>query len=243
VTARRLGLLLPSSGTVQEVDFYRRVPSHVTVHAARMRLPATTEADEIRMLDAHVLPAAADLATMRPDVVVFSCTSAGALRGRDYEIRLCGQIGEAARAPVVSTMQAVRDELRDLRVRSVAVVTPYPEALTGPIRAGLEADGLAVPAAAGLGLTDSLEIAAVPPEAIVRFAVETFRRGPADAVLVACCTFRGFDARDAIAAQLGVPVVTSNQAALGAALRLLDGNGGAPRGAGRAEGGGATLSD
>ena len=136
MTARRLGLLLPSSGTVQEVDFYRRVPSHVTVHAARMRLPATTEADEIRMLDAHVLPAAADLATMRPDVVVFSCTSAGALRGRDYEIRLCGQIGEAAGAPVVSTMQAVRDELRDLRVRSVAVVTPYPEALTGPIRAG-----------------------------------------------------------------------------------------------------------
>jgi maleate isomerase len=140
-------------------------------------------------------------------------------------------------------MQAVRDELRHLRVRSVAVVTPYPEALTDPIRAGLEADGLAVPAAAGLGLTDSLEIAAVPPEAIVRFAVETFRRGPADAVLVACCTFRGFDARDSIVAQLGVPVVTSNQAALGAALRLLDGNGGAPRGARRAAGGGATLSD
>jgi maleate isomerase len=137
VTTRRLGLLLPSSGTVQEVDFYRRVPSHVTVHAARMRLPATTEADEIRMLDAHVLPAAADLATMRPDVVVFSCTSAGALRGRDYEIRLCGQIGETAGAPSSSTMQAVRDELRGLRVRSVAVVTPYPEALTGPIQAGL----------------------------------------------------------------------------------------------------------
>jgi len=53
-------------------------------------------------------------------------------------------------------------------------------------------------------------------------AVETFRRGPADAVLVACCTFRGFDARESIAAQLGVPVVTSNQAALGAALRVLD---------------------
>ena len=99
--ARRLGLLLPSSGTVQEVDFYRRVPSHVTVHAARMRLPATTEADEARMLDAHVLPAAADLATIRPDVVVFSCTSAGALRGRDYEVRLCEDIAAAANAPVV----------------------------------------------------------------------------------------------------------------------------------------------
>ena len=104
------------------------------------------------------------------------------------------------------------------------MVTPYPEALTAPIRAGLEADGLTVPVASGLGLTDSLEIAAVPPEAIARFAVETFRRGPADAVFVACCTFRAFDARDAIAAALGVPVVTSNQAALGAALRVLDGD-------------------
>lgn len=219
--ARRLGLLLPSSGTVQEVDFYRRVPPHVTVHAARMRLPQTTEADEARMLDAHVLPAAGDLATIRPDVVVFSCTSAGALRGRDYEARLCGEIAAAAGAPVVSTMEAVREALARLDIRSVAVVTPYPDSLTGPVCAGLEADGLAVPVARGLGLTDSLAIAAVAPETIARFAVETFRRGPAEAVFIACCTFRALDARDAIAAELGVPVVTSNQAALDAALRAL----------------------
>lgn len=36
--------------------------------------------------------------------------------------------------------------------------------------------------------------------------------------------FRAFDARDTIAAALGVPVVTSNQAALDAALRTLDGD-------------------
>jgi maleate isomerase len=221
VTPRRLGLLLPSSGTVQEVDFYRRVPPYVTVHSARMRLPAATEADEVRMLDTHTLPAAADLATIRPDVVVFSCTSAGALRGRAYEAQLCREIAATTNAPVVSTMEAVRGELARIGVRSVTVVTPYPETLTGPVRASLEADGLAVPAAAGLGLTASLEIAAVTPDEIVRFAVDTFRRGPADAVFVACCTFKAFDARDAIAAELGVPVVTSNQAALDTALRAL----------------------
>jgi maleate isomerase len=206
---------------VQEVDFYRRVPAHVTLHAARMRLPTTSEADEARMLDAHVLPAAEDLGTIRPDVVVFSCTSAGALRGRDYEARLCGEIAAAAGAPVVSTLEAVRKGLGQLRARSVAVVTPYPDSLTAPVRTALEADGLEVPVARGLGLTDSLAIAAVTPDAIVRFAVETFRRGPADAVFVACCTFRALDAREAIAAELGVPVVTSNQAALDAALHAL----------------------
>lgn len=223
VTPRRLGLLLPSSGTVQEVDFYRSVPPHVTVHAARMRLAATTQADEARMLDHHVLPAAEDLATIRPHAVVFSCTSAGALRGRAYERRLCDAIAERTGAPVVSTLEAVREALRRLGVRSVTVVTPYPEALTASVRAGLEADGLAVPAARGLGLTDSLAIAAVPPGAIAAFAVETFRAAPAEAVFVACCTFRALDARDAIGHAVGVPVVTSNQAALEAVLRLLDG--------------------
>jgi len=41
------------------VDFYRRVPTHVTVHAARMRLPTITQGDEARMLDEHVMPRAA----------------------------------------------------------------------------------------------------------------------------------------------------------------------------------------
>jgi maleate isomerase len=89
---KRLGILLPSSGTVQEVDFYRRVPTGVSVHSARMRLTRATVDDEVRMLDAHTMPAAEDLATIRPDVVVFSCTSAGALLGRAYDASLCAEI-------------------------------------------------------------------------------------------------------------------------------------------------------
>jgi maleate isomerase len=218
---KRLGILLPSSGTVQEVDFYRRVPAGVSVHSARMRLTRATEDDEVRMLDTHTMPAAEDLATIRPDVVVFSCTSAGALRGRAYDASLCADIGRVTGAPVVSTLTAVGDALRGAAARSVALVTPYPEPITAHVRASLEAEGFRITVAAGLGLADSLEIAAVDPADIQRFAVETFRRAPAEAVCLACCTFRAYDAREAIQRELGVPVVTSNQAALSAALGLL----------------------
>jgi maleate isomerase len=217
----RLGLLLPSSGTVQEADFYRRVPAHVTVHAARMHLVEATEAAEVRMLEEHTMPAARDLATARPDVVVFSCTSAGALRGNDYEARLCGEISHVTRAPVVSTMAAVREDLRRLGVNLVSVVTPYPEPLTRKVRMSLEAEGLRVSGAVGLGLVDSFDIAAVAPARILELAEDAFRSAPADALFIACCTFRAFDARDAIQATLGVPVVTSNQAAFAAAMRIL----------------------
>lgn len=218
---KRLGILLPSSGTVQEVDFYRRAPAGVSVHSARMRLTCATVDDEARMLDAHTMPAAEDLATIRPDVVVFSCTSAGALRGRAFDASLCADIGRVTGAPVVSTLTAVGDALRVARARSVALVTPYPEPITALVRAGLEAEGFLVTTAAGLGLADSLDIAAVEPADIQRFVVEIFRQAPADAVCLACCTFRAYDAREAIQRELGVPVVTSNQAALTAALRHL----------------------
>ena len=218
---KRLGILLPSSGTVQEVDFYRRVPAGVSVHSARMRLTRATVDDEVRMLDAHTMPAAEDLATIRPDVVVFSCTSAGALRGRAYDASLCADIGRVTGAPVVSTLTAVGESLRAAGARSVALVTPYPEAMTQHVRASLEAEGFRVTAAAGLGLADSLDIAAVEPADIQRFAAQIFRQAPADAVCLACCTFRAYDAREAIQRELGVPVVTSNQAALTAALRHL----------------------
>ena len=46
------------------------------------------------MLDEFALPAARDLGTARPDVVVFGCTSAGALRGNDYDAQLCERISE-----------------------------------------------------------------------------------------------------------------------------------------------------
>jgi maleate isomerase len=218
---KRLGLLLPSSGTVQEADFYRRVPGNVTVHSARMRLVTATEADEIRMLEEHTLPAARDLATMRPDVVVFSCTSAAALRGAAYEHSLCAEISALTDAPVVSTLAAVREALGHLAVRSVAVLTPYPDDLTRRVSQSLEADGLDVPIAVGMGITDSLAIAEVTPEEIHDLAVTRIRGTPVEALFIACCTFRAFDAREAIQQTLGIPVVTSNQAALAAALRAL----------------------
>lgn len=225
MTTRRLGLLLPSSGTVQEVDFYRRVPDDVSVHAARMRLAGATEPDEVRMLDEHALPAARDLATVRPDVVVFSCTSAGALRGAGYDAELCARISEETGAPTVSTLAAAREALERLGARSVALLTPYVAELTDRVRASLEAAGIAVPRAHGLGLTDSLAIARVPPEEILACAVERFCGAPVDAVFIACCTFRAFDAKPAIERALGRPVVTSNSAALEAALRILGANG------------------
>jgi maleate isomerase len=221
----RVGLMIPSSNTMMEVDFARDLPAGTALHTARMFLEDTTAASEIRMLDEFALPAARDLGTARPDVVVFGCTSAGALRGNDYDAELCARISELTGAPTVSTIGAVRAAIADSGATSVGVITPYVDELNERIKASIEADGTRVAAIAGLGITENFAIAEVGRDDIVAFAVRALGQLAAQASIglafASCTNFGAMAARHDIATRLGLPVVTSNQAALAAAVARL----------------------
>jgi maleate isomerase len=214
----RIGLIVPSSNTVAEVDFYRRLPPDCTLHTARMYLEETTPEGESVMLDEHLPRAITDLATARPDVVVFGCTSAGALRGNAYEAQLIDRIGAETGAQTFSVSASVRHTIRAAGARRVGVITPYVDSLNEKIRESLEADGFEVAAIHGLGITENFAIAEAPPERIAEFASECFEGSDIDLLFASCTNFRALDARDDIKAALGVPVVTSNQAALAVVL-------------------------
>lgn len=216
-----MGLIVPSSNSVMEVDFYRNLPEHCTLHVARMHLSETTVAGENAMLDDFLPQAVEDLASVRPHVVVFGCTSAGALRGNEYDRQLCRDIGRRTGARVVSVIASVREALKQTGARSIGVVTPYVDELNDRIRSSLETDGFQVPVVSGLGISENFLIAAVDPETIASFAAREIDGKPVDAVFISCTNFRGLQAAGLVNRVLGVPVVTSNGAALEAARRLM----------------------
>jgi maleate isomerase len=222
---RRVGLMIPSSNTMMEVDFTRDLPPGTALHTARMFMEDTTAAGEHRMLDEFALPAARDLGTARPDIVVFGCTSAGALRGNDYDAQLCEQISQLTGAPAVSTIASVRAAIKESGATSVGVITPYVNELNEKIAASIEADGPQVAVIAGLGISENFRIAEVSQEEIVAFAVRALGQlavsGDIGLAFASCTNFGAMAARTAIAAQLGLPVITSNQAVLEAAVARL----------------------
>jgi maleate isomerase len=220
----RVGLIVPSSNTVAEVDFYRRLPAGCTLHTARMYLEETTPEGEAAMLDNYLPTAINDLRSARPDVMVFGCTSAGALRGNDYEAQLIDRIASETGAETFSVSASVRRTIRAAGARRVGVITPYVDSLNDKIRESLEADGFEVVAIHGLGITDNFAIAEVEPERIAEFASACFvgsGGGNIDLLFASCTNFRAIDARDDIQAALGVPVVTSNHAALTVVLEQI----------------------
>ena len=218
---QRVGLLIPSSNTMMEVDFTRALPASATLHTGRMFMEDTTAAGEYRMLDEFALPAARDVGTARPDVIVFGCTSAGALRGNEYDADLCDRISQAAGAPAVSTIRSVREAIAASGAARVGVITPYVDELNEKIKASIEADGVQVVRIAGLGMTENFQIAQVPVADIVEFAVQSLRGLDIDLVFASCTNFGAVQAIPAIAERFDLPVISSNQAVLDATLRQL----------------------
>lgn len=212
---KRVGLIVPSTNTVMEPDLYRNLPAGTTVHTSRMLLEGsvTIEAEEM-MLDVYLPECAKQIGTLHPDVVVFGCTSAGALRGPAYEQELAGEISRATGAPTVTIMGAVVDELQRIGARRIAMLTPYSEEINETIKDSLETSGFTVPYMNGMDVKGAFNIAAVSPDEIVEYVREQLEGVESDCLFVSCANLRSVDVLERIREVAGRPVVTSNQAVL-----------------------------
>lgn len=222
----RVGLLVPSSNTVMEPDLAFALAPAATVHTARMLLRDVTADAEERMLDEHTLPAAETLATTTPDVTVFGCTSAGALRGHAADAALTERISQVTGAPAISVIQAVREGLRGFGARRIAVATPYTAALAARVIASLDDLGEVV-AVANLGLIDNRAIGATPPERVAEFVSDQLGDAGADAIFISCTNLRAVEALEQVSAAVGVPVTSSNAATIAAVRRYIERSGAA----------------
>ncbi len=213
---RRIGLLVPSSNTTMEPEFYRMTPSGFSVHTARMRLEETTPEKLVEMAE-DAERAAALLETAEVDVIVYGCTTGSLVGGVEWEKRLVQRIEGETGVPTLTTIRAVVDALKTLDVGCVAVATPYIDDLNRLERAFLESQGIEVTDIRGLGFVRNVDIGRTEGEVVERLVREV--AGGADAVFISCTNLPTIDLIEPLEADLGRPVVTSNQASLWAALR------------------------
>ena len=208
----RVGLLVPSSNTVMEVDLYRNLPAPITVHPARMYLEETTPQGEERMISEELPRAAQLLRTLHPHRVVFGCTSAGALHGASFPQEINRTIGAIVGCPILDILSPVAEELERVGAKKLAVLTPYAPALNQSIRASLEALGFQVLSIDGMGITANFELATPTPEEIFAFVQRSKTPPDAEALFISCTNFRALEAMPLMREHFRLPIVTSNQA-------------------------------
>jgi len=199
-----------------EPEFYRMASEGISIHTARMRLEETTPETLIKMAE-DAERAATLLATAEVDVIVYGCTTGSLVGGVEWEENLAQRIERETGVPTITTIRAVVDALKTLEIGRVAVATPYTYVLNQLEREFLESQGIKVADIKGLSIVTNVEIGRTNGAVVERLVREV--AGGADAVFISCTNLPTIDLIEPLETELGLPVVTSNQASMWAVLR------------------------
>jgi maleate isomerase len=216
----RIGVIVPSVNSVVEAWYPRVVPEGVSVHFARMLMPAGTSPERIIEMDrtdgAHSIH---QLASCRPHAIAYGCTASSIVQGHAFDAHVRDEIRDIAGCPGTSATTSIFAACEKLGRKRVTAISPYAEEVDAAEHRFFAEGGIETIVGAHLGITDGFRLAEPTPEAILDLALGAW--APAsDGVIIACLNFRSHPIIDELESRIGKPVVTSTQATLWHVLRL-----------------------
>lgn len=216
---RRIGLLLPSSSSVQERDIGRALPEYITLHVARMRLN-NVDADSTLRIVQEIETESRKLADVDVDVIIFPATAPSSRNGPGYDQELIQRISAASGKPATTASTALLEAVRALSIKQIVLGAPWSASINQSVTTFLEANGIKVLAQEALGHVRNLEIGLL--DAQTAFDVgRRVDRPDAEAVMLACGNWSTFDIIEQLEHDLGKPVLTTNQVSLWHALKIM----------------------
>lgn len=204
-----LGMIVLQVDETLEQDMRRLLPGgDVAQYVTRIPSGDELTPDTIATME-RTLPAAAALLppAARFDVIGYGCTSGTTLIGADRVAELVRQ--GAASARVTDPLSAALAALESLGARSLAIVSPYVESVSAPVRQAFEARGHEVRATVSFGEEVEARVARIDPASIRAAALAVGQQ--AEAVFLSCTNLRTLDIIADLEAELGKPVLSSNQ--------------------------------
>lgn len=215
---RHFGVLIPSTNTTVEIEYSRLLPATLQVHVGRLGKGAKTPFSP--SLDADLAYQSKMLGDARVEVVALAQTSAS-LFDDDYDAKATRMMSEGAGVPALTSAQAIGDAVQALGARRIAIVSPYsPDAIARAKRYYETKYGLDVVALEGFDASDSYAIGLMGPEN-ARDAFKRIDRPEIEVLVVPGGNFPTMPSIAAWEAEFGKPVITTNQAALWAMIKVM----------------------
>ncbi len=215
----RIGLLIPSSNTSVEPEFYRALPPDVTLHTARLFLSQISEETLAAML-VELESQGTLLATADVDVIMLGAAAPGFLKGLGYDRELAARITTATGKRASTTATALLEALQSLKVTRIAIGAPYNKVVSDIASRFLQANGIEVVATRELGLAQNLDVGRLQPQSAYDMGIE-LDCPRAQAVVFAGTNWRTMAITEPLEAKIGKPVISTTAAALWSALRMV----------------------
>jgi len=205
-----VAVLTPAGNPTVEPELSVLLGRDVTMLASRMHDGA---ADMIGRLVAYASPLArwlAPLATTPLDAIGFACTgSAYVTPAAGAEAPLTIAVG-GRDVPLWTAAGAIETALREIGARRIALVSPYPRALTDRAVAYWQGRGFLIETVAEVAAEPGFHPIYALRQKNVMAAIREARRSPVDSILVSGTGAPSLGAQLAAAAEAGPPILSSN---------------------------------
>ncbi|MEO0821378.1 MAG: aspartate/glutamate racemase family protein [Pseudomonadota bacterium] len=219
-----LGLVVLEADATIEHDFRRILPASARLHISRVPSAPDVTSETLQAMEAH-LPAAAGLlpASVDFDTIGYGCTSGTAQIG-------AGRIAELVRRgkpcrTVTEPLSALVAACAALGLNRLAFLSPYVDPVSERLRGALARAGIATPVFGTFAEQEEARVAQIAP-ASTRAAGATLvsqaGAGEVDALFLSCTNLRTLAVIDALEAETGLPVLSSNQVLAWHMARLAD---------------------
>lgn len=209
----RVGLIIPSTNSVNESEFAAVLPDGVSLHTARMLMEGGADVEGVAEMEVHKDRCAELLKTVGVDVIAYGCTVGGMLEGPEYDHELETHLSSLATAPVVSTSAALHRAADKLGLESISIATPYVDESNELEQKHFEELGYEVLTIDGLGIEEPSNLGKRQPTDAYEIA-RAVDDPDADGMIISCTDFRTFEVIESLEKDLGKPVISSNTATL-----------------------------
>lgn len=218
------GVIVPSTNTVVEHDYWRAGVPGIAFRAGSMHIPHPVLASDedfeglLVQIRASIDTAVRDVLTAEPDRMVMGMSAETFWGGVEGNAAFEERMRQRSGLPVTTGASACRAALRELGVRRIAVFSPYQPVADREVGRFFTEAGFEVAAITGLRCPTAMDIARVEA-ATIRRTVDELDGPDVEAIVQVGTNLSFVEQAAALEEELGKPVVAINAATLWLALR------------------------
>ena len=186
-------------GTSKNQIFVTRIPSGLEVTA-----------ESLISMEQHIKASAKLLPQSREfSVIGYGCTSASAIIGSEKISELI-KSGCHTRK-VTNPLLAATEYAKHIKVRKLALLSPYIEEVNTPLRKAFGNNGLSTEVFGTFGEGKEEKVARISESSTIDAAITLGQNESVEAVFISCTNLRTFNCLGKIANEINKPVFSSNQ--------------------------------
>lgn len=217
----RVGHVAPSRGDTLVYEFYRMLPDGFQLLNSTGTIRQLVDTDMERQLQ-RIEEAAVDLADNNCDVIIIGGSPLFTKMGYGSDIEMGQRLTVKTGVPVAAGITGEMQALKAMGLQSLVVATPHEDELNERMKSFLEASGFTVLQIEGYGVRKNSAISDLPLHASYKIAKRLYEKAPdADGIFIPCPRWPTIGDVELLEREIGKPVVTSCQAYIWYALKLI----------------------